>query len=114
MDLGPLRALTLSLNQSAHGVPATVTRPSPDNTPIDTRVIWLTNVTDGVPANLELQRRDPHRVMVLSRAEVPTVPRGTYVMAPEKAGDATERWRVDGTERVDADVVHVTVVRDPV
>ena len=63
MDLGPLRALTLSLNWATHGVPATVTRPAPDDTAIATRVIWVTPLTEEV--GFDLQRAEPRRIASL-------------------------------------------------
>lgn len=110
MDLGPLRALTLQLNLQAHGVDVTVTRPAPDDTPITTRGIWLTTETQDMPIATDFQRRDPRRVMALSRAAVPTVPRGTEIEAPEKAGDALQTWRVDGLDSLQADHVRVVVI----
>lgn len=113
MNLGPLRALVLDLNISAHGVPVTVTRPFPDDTPIVTTGIWLTTTTDDMPAPVDFQRRDVRRVLAVSRASVATIPRGTLILAPEKAGDAIQRWRVDGVDRQEADHNRVVVVADP-
>ena len=110
MDLGPLRALALTLNLQAHGVPVTVTRPAPNDDPIETRGIWLTTLTESVPSGTDFQRREPFRVMALSRAIVPTAPRGTEISAPEKAGDVTRTWIVDSTDRVEADHVRVIVL----
>jgi hypothetical protein len=104
-----LRALALDLNLSAHGVDVTVTRPAPDDTAIATRGIWLTTETVDVPAG-EFSRREPRRVMALRRANVPTVPRGTLIEAPEKSGDAVTVWRVDGIDRLEADHVRVIVL----
>lgn len=113
MDLGALRALVLDLNLSAHGVDVTVVRPGPEDEPIDTRGIWVTPITETVPSAFEFQRQEPRRVMALSRALVPTVPSKTYIWAPEKSGDAVQRWRVDGIDRQEADHVRVIVVADP-
>lgn len=110
MDLGSLRALALTVNLDAHGVPVVVTRPAPDDTPISTRGIWLTPVTDSVPGGLDLRHRDPIRIMALSRTAVPTVPRGTVIIGPEQAGGTDRTWRVDGTDRVEADTVRVIVI----
>jgi len=110
MDFGPLRALVLELNLDAHGVDVTVTRPAPDDDPIETSGIWMTTVTEDVPAVMDFQRRDPRRVMALSRADVPTVPRGTLIVAPEKAGDALQTWRVDGLDSLQADHTRVVVL----
>lgn len=109
MDLGPLRTLALDLNFSAHGVAATVTRPAPDDDPIVTTAIWVTPTTNPLPAGLALQRHDQRRVLALKRADVPTVPTKTLIVAPPKAGDADQTWRVDGTDRVEPDHVRVTV-----
>ncbi len=99
MDLGPLRTLALSINMSAHGVAATVTRPSPDTIPISTRGIWLRPMDDAQPFGTSLKRVAPRRVMVLSRAEVPTLPHGSLIAAPEITGGAVQAWRVDGFEQ---------------
>lgn len=113
MDNGPLRALVLDINLTTHGVPATVTRPFPDDTPIVTRGIWLTWDTDAPPTGTEFQRREPRKVLALRRLDVPTVPRGTVILAPQKGGDTVQAWRVDGTETVFADHVRVIVVAAP-
>lgn len=113
MDLGPLRTLALNLQLSAHGVAATVTRPTPDDTPISTRGIWLRPADDPQPYGTDLRRRDPRRVIALPRADVPTLPRGTLVEAAEITGGAALTWRVDGFDQV-AEVDHwrAIVVRD--
>ena len=112
MDLGPLRALALQLNVSAHGVPATVQLEYPDvGDPIETRGIWVTQFTESLPDSLELQRREPIKVMALRRDEVPTVPRGTTIQAPEVMGGPVLGWKVDGMARVDNDHHRVVLVR---
>jgi hypothetical protein len=112
MDLGPLRTLALNLNLSAHVVAATVTRPLPDNTPISTRGLWLRPADDSQPFGTDLRRHDPRRVLVLPRAAVPTLPRGTVVEAPEFGSDAIVSWRVDGIDQVaEADHWRALVVR---
>lgn len=113
MDLGPVRALVLDLNFGVHGVLATVTRPAPDNVPIETLGIWLQPVAENFPGGMDFQRREPQRVMALRTDEVPTVPRGTIITAPEKRGDAVQAWRVDGIDRYDADHVRVVVIPEP-
>lgn len=113
MPLGPLRALTLDLSLTWHGVDVVVTRPSPDDVPISTRGIWLTTLTEDVPSGPTLQRREPTRTMALSRAIVSSVPRGTLIEAPEKSGDPVQTWRVDTIERLEADHVRVVVMPVP-
>lgn len=97
MDLGPLRALALELNFTAHGVAATVTRPAPDNAPIATRGIWVTSPLEEPRAfGTDYARREPRRVFALAKSAVPTLPRGTVIVAAETLGGATKTWRVDG------------------
>lgn len=111
MDLGPLRTLALGLNLSAHGVPATVTRPAPDDTPVVTTGIWITTPLDEQrPVGVDFQRREPRRVMALPRSALASVPRHTIVVASETIGGANKTWRVDGLERTDADVFRVILV----
>lgn len=111
MELGSLRRLALDLNFSAHGVPATITRPAPDDVPIETRVIWMTTAAQDQASGADYTRRDPHRVMVLRRDDVPTAPRGTRILAPEKADDAPETWVIDAHETTQADQHRVIVMR---
>lgn len=105
MTFGPLRSLVLSLNQAAHGVAATVTRPAPDSTPISTTGIWAQTapLEDAQPYGTMLQRRDPRRVMAIPRADVPTMPIGTTVVAPETIGGTNKTWRVESLERTEGD-----------
>lgn len=112
-----LQELVEDVNFAVHGVPATVTRPFPDETPIETRGIWLTPglsrpFTEPYPGGAQLQRREPERVIALQRSEVPTVPRGTRIDAAERIGGAVVAWRVDTVEHVDAGQHRVFVVRE--
>jgi hypothetical protein len=113
MDLGPLRALALDLNLQAHGVAIVVTRPAPDDEPIDTRGIWQTPSPESVPIGSSFGRTDRQRIMVLRKSDVPTAPRGTVIIAPEKLGDCDQAWRVDGLEREEADLWAVHLVSSP-
>ena len=114
MDLGPLRALVFQTNLSAHGVPATVTRPAPDNLPVVTTGIWLTAPQDEPrPYGTDFQRREPRRIFVLPRDVLPTIPRGTQVSAPDKAGGTVLTWQVDGVDRTEADHWRVLLVVVP-
>jgi hypothetical protein len=97
----------------AFGVPATVTRPAPDDTPIETTGVWIEVAEMEVPLGLAFQRKESQRLLTLMRAEVPTVPRGTTVLAPETLGGAVLRWRIDGLERADVDQHRVYVIPDP-
>lgn len=113
MDLGSLYDLVRSINFDTHGVEATVTRPYPDDTPITTRVIWALPTTDPFPVSGEFGRQEARRVMALRRDEVPTVPKHTIVLAPERAGGTIQRWRVEGPDRIEADHARMVVVPDP-
>jgi len=99
-----LRSLVLSINQAVLGVPATVIRPAPENAPIATTVIWVVEpVGDGQPYGTDLRRGDPRLVMAIAKADVPTLPRGTLIEAPDVAGGSNATWLVDGFDRVLAD-----------
>lgn len=113
MDLTSLRALALSCNFSAHGVDVTVRRPSPDEDEIAARGVWQTQGLEDVPAGADWTRRGARRVLALLKSEVPTVPKGTTIIAPVPGGTTAYGWRVDGYDRVEAEHYRVIVVRDP-
>lgn len=98
---------------SAFGVPATVTRPAPDDTPIPTTVIWDTPGTMDVGMG-GLKRREAREVLGLPKSQVPAVPRTTRIVAPRVLGEAVRTWRVDGTDRVMDDMTYVVVVEESV
>jgi hypothetical protein len=109
MDLGPLRALALSLNFSAHGVPATVTRPN--DVALDTTAIWLPEPPEAQPYGTDFSRREPRRLLALRRdATFAQLPRGTLIVAPEQRGGTARTWQVDGYQRTEADHWRVIVV----
>ena len=87
----------------ALGVPAVVTRPAPDDVPIETTVVWVSPLTLEVPAGTELRRREQRHLGSFMRAEVPTLPRGTVVVAAEVKGGTELAWQVDAILQVDAD-----------
>lgn len=112
MDLGPLRALVTRLNFQVHNsVPATVT--VPDGDPVTTRIHWFTPTTDDYPTGFDVRRADRKRLMGILTEDVPTVPRGTIVEAPEKSGGESLRWRVDATDKVEVEHVRVLVIPAP-
>jgi hypothetical protein len=92
------------------GVAATVT--PKDEGPIATSVIWISPIQDLLPADSAFARREGMPVMALRRDEVPRVPRGTVVLAPEQAGGEIVAWMVDGMERVETDHYRVFVLRE--
>lgn len=97
----------------AFGVPATVTRPEPDDTPIATSVIWESWPTEDAAGGFAVQRREPRRVLAMRLDQVPTVPRGTVIQAPEQAGAAIKRWKVDGFDRLETEIGRYIVIPFP-
>jgi hypothetical protein len=90
----------VGLFYDAFGVPAVVTRPYPDITPITTTVIWVTPETDGRPLDLDLQVNELRNVMSFRSDDVATVPIGTVAVAARLLGQDAKRWRVDSIVRV--------------
>lgn len=95
------------------GLPATVTRPAPDDTPIITAGIWMTPLLRDEPSGSSFTRREQIRAFAVSKATVPTLPRGTTILAAERDGDPVLGWIVDGIDHVDADHTRGLVMRAP-
>lgn len=109
-----MRALAHEAAFGVMGVAATITRPEPDDTPIETTVIWLTSVTeDGLGGGLDLKRVEAKRAFAVLRSAVPSMPRGSRLVAPDLPGGTVRRWRVDGIERAEPDQVRYRAVLDP-
>lgn len=98
----------LSLAHQVFGVPATVTPPG--GSPISTTAVWILPQTVEVPLDSEFQRAERRRILALRRDQVPAVPRGTVIAAPEVKGGAVLSWRVDGVDRLDAEEFRVLVI----
>jgi hypothetical protein len=82
---------------SAFGVPATVTRPAPNNTPLLTTGIWMSPTAESEPFGTDFQKLGTRKVFAVPRsAALSSVPRGTIVVAAEMLGAALKTWRVDG------------------
>lgn len=95
MDWSPLRTLGLDLNSSLHGVAATVTLPS--ELPISTVLIWQAEPPEDPQAyGTDFRRREPRRIALLRRDQVPTLQRDAVVVAPELPGGQDRTWKVDG------------------
>jgi hypothetical protein len=95
----------------AFGLPVTVTRPAPDDAPIETEGAWIEQDAE-VPPGTEFRRRETRKVLLLDRSVVPTAPHGTRILAPEIDGGEVLAWLVDTLAAADRDAFEVIVVRD--
>jgi hypothetical protein len=95
----------------AFAVAAVVTPPGGDA--VATSGIWVTSTTEDWPTGAELKRRELRRVFALRRDEADSVPLKTLIEAPDYGSTVVRRWRVDGFERVDPDILRVVVVPAP-
>jgi len=77
------------------GVAAIVTRPAPHTTPIPTTGIWLEDRGDPQPFGTDFHLRAPRRVLAIPRADVPELPTGTTIAAPEVKGGPVKTWQRD-------------------
>lgn len=88
----------------AFGVPVTVIRPAPDQTPITTTGVWLSPRFDEERVGSDFTKREPRRVMALPRSDIPPpLPRQTLILASEVSGGTIRTWRVDGFDEVQSD-----------
>jgi hypothetical protein len=78
---------------------------------VETRGLWQTPSTE--PAGFDLRRQEARRVLVLSRTTITSLPRGSIVLAPDRTNGEVLRWRIDGVDRVEDEVIRVFVVLDP-
>ena len=104
LDLRPLLDAALG----AFAVVATVTPPA--GAPVQARVFWLPPETVESPSGADVRVVETRRSMVLSRAEVPSAPRGTVILIPEFDGAAPSEWEVDSVDSSHYDHLRVTVV----
>jgi len=102
----------LALALDAFGLPITVTRSVPGASPVATTGAWLAPLLDeALPAGTDLQRREPRRVMAVSRtSELASLPRNSLVSAPEELGGPAVLWRVDSLYRAEYDHWRVVLV----
>lgn len=97
----------------AFGLAITVTRPAPDNTPVTTEGVWVPPLIEEQPVGSDLQRREPRKVLAIPRTStLAKIPRGSTISAPEVLGGTNQTWRVDGYDRVEADLFRVIVILD--
>jgi hypothetical protein len=107
MDITALRSLALDVAMATLAVPAIVT---PDGgLAVHTTAIWVATVEEQLPVGRDFQRREPRRILALPVADVPSVPRGSVIVAPAPGGTVARTWVVDGVDRSDADQLRVIV-----
>jgi hypothetical protein len=104
LDLRPTFASALA----ALGVDAIIT--PPDEAPISAGLIWLATETVQVPIGGDYQRAEARRVACIATVDVPSLPRGTLISAPEAAGLPMSEWKVDAIDRIDFDHHRAVVV----
>lgn len=112
MDLRP----PITAAMDAFSVPAVVTLSY--TSPVTTRGIWVTPITEDVPIGAgsgrrsvgEFQRLELKRIMALSKTDIPKIPIGTEIVAPEISGGPTKIWKVDALELADDEHNRVVLV----
>jgi hypothetical protein len=107
VDLRP----SIESAQGVFGLGAIVT--IPDGDPVQATVFWLPSKTVEVPIGNDMVRAEERRVLVISRAEVPQVPRGTLIFVPEYDTGDERYWVVDAIDRTEGDHVRVLVKLAP-
>jgi hypothetical protein len=95
---------------SAFGLEGTVTRPAPDDAPINATVVWLPVAMGDVPSGMTSSRREKVCMLSVSREEVPSLPRGSIVEAPEVRDGDVKTWKVDATDLSDAEHIRALVI----
>lgn len=109
MSLDAAWAVGVGVMFTTMGVPAVVTRPAPNDTPIETRLIWVDRSTPDVP-DAQAPRREVRRVAAFQVSAVSALPKGTRVVAAESQVGSARAWRVDGTDRVEVDQIRVVLL----
>lgn len=104
-DLRPGLAAALR----AFGAAATVTLPGEEPVTIDTTVIWLPPMAVETPGVLG-QTNSPQAILALSKADVPSAPRGTLIEAPAAEGGANQSWVVEAVLGELPDEIRVLVI----
>jgi hypothetical protein len=112
-----LQALVRDINFGVLGVAVTVTRPWPDDVPIATKGIWLTPglahpALDPLPGDQAIRRRERLRVIAIPVSDVPTLPTGSRIDAPDVEGATPAAWRVDALDYADGWHRRVIVVAE--
>lgn len=95
----------------AFAVAAVVTPPGGDA--VETTGIWVTPATEDFPPAADVKKREQRRVFSLRRAEISSVPLRTLIEAPDYGSNVVRRWRVDGFDRLESDILRVVVIPAP-
>lgn len=114
MSFDALAEWALSVQFDCTGVPITVTRPAPDDTPIVTSGVWLQRpLEEPRPFGKDVQHVSARKVLGIVRtAELQSVPRGTLILAPELEGGPIKTWRADGYDAaVEPDLMRVILMQ---
>lgn len=111
MNFDTARTAAVDVNFDVHGVPATVTRPAPNDTPVSCTVInRVESLQERRPFGGDFQKREGRRVMSFKKEDFATqLERNTSVVAPERKGGADKTWVVDSIDRVDAYCWHMVI-----
>lgn len=73
-------------------------------------LLWLGTEDQERPAGMALQRTTRRRMGSVRLSEVPTLPAGSTLVAPELPGGADVTWKVDGPTHIEADHIRFLVV----
>lgn len=97
MDFGPLLTFARDLHFTLAPRAVEVEVTAPDATsPTSTRGIWLAEDAEPQTYGQDFARREPRRVLAISRAVVDAAPKGTRITAPESPGTTVKTWIVQG------------------
>src|SRR5687767_5430682 len=96
---------------TAFGVPATVTRPAPDEMPIVTTGVWMHPLTETQSFGSDIRRFDPRWVFAVRTSAVPDARKGTLVETSGPNGGAIRMWQVDGYDSTEGD--HLRLILKP-
>ena len=108
MDLDTLRGTITDKSLDILGRAATVTLPLEN--PVESRIHWMRNLDEDLPAGKSYSALGARRRMAIKRNEFSDIPRGTIVAAPDPIGGEVTNWQVDGIEEVTRAYFVVVVV----
>jgi len=98
VDLDALRGLVTDKSLNILGRAATVTLPFEN--PVESRIHWMRNLDEDLPAGKSYSALGARRRMAIKRNGFSEIPRGTIIAAPHPIGGEMTDWQVDGIEEV--------------